>query len=170
MINLPFVLKECSQECGAECGSEITNCPIYAELPPELQEICQTRLHLLQYLHSIPLDQIGMPQFFQKLNRNMKSAKNRNLIYQVNDEVFIHILANTEDIRDYYIPIEPCLFGDANNYMEKVEHHLVNYVEELEGINEGAERLKVILKIVDRLVVIKGIKGKYPDPANVNNP
>ena len=78
----------------------ITNCPVYRDLPPEFQELCQTNLHLLQYLHSLPLDEIGMPQYYQKLNRNLKSIKNRNLIYQVDDEIFIHVLANTEDIRD----------------------------------------------------------------------
>jgi flagellar protein FlaI len=73
---------------------------------------------LLQYLHSLPLDEIGMPQYHQKLNRNLKSLKNRNLIYMVDDEILIHVLANTEDIRDHYIPIEPCLFGNVDEIME----------------------------------------------------
>jgi flagellar protein FlaI len=80
MSNLPIKMKECSQECGAECGINITNCPVYAELTPELQEQCQTKLHLLQYLHSLPLDEIGMPQYYPKLNRSIKNIKNRNLI------------------------------------------------------------------------------------------
>ena len=133
-VRLAVYIKECSQECGAECGNNITNCPIYGELPPELQEQCQTKLHLLQYLHSIPLDEIGMPQYYVKINRSLKSIKNRNLIYMVDDEIFIHILANTEEIRDYYLPIEPSLFGDVDTLMEKVEHRLVDFVDELEGV------------------------------------
>jgi archaeal flagellar protein FlaI len=168
-VGIPFKIKECPQECGSECGSNITNCPIYGELPPQLQEVCQTRLHVLQYLKSIPLEQIGMPQYYQKLNRGLKSIKNRNLIYEVDEEVYVHVMANTEDIRDYYIPIEPSLFGDVQASMEKIEHRLVDFVHELDGVNDNVERLKVILKIVDRLVVIKdGEKWKklaIDDPA-----
>ncbi len=36
----------------------------------------------------------------------------------VDDEILIHVLANTEDIRDHYIPIEPCLFGNVDEIME----------------------------------------------------
>jgi len=176
MPTLPFKLKDCTHECGSECGTNITSCPTYAELPPELQEQCQTKLHLLQYLHSLPLEEIGMPQFYQKLNRGLKSVKNRNLIYVVDDEILIHILANTEDIRDHYIPIEPCLFGDVDTVLEKIEHKLVNFVEELESVDEGPERLKVILKILDRMVVVSDKKKapaqqpeKEETKARVNN-
>jgi archaeal flagellar protein FlaI len=172
MTGIPFKVRECPQECGSECGSNMTNCPIYGELPPQLQEVCQTKLHLLQYLKAVPLDQIGMPQYYQKLNRNLKSMKNRNLIYEVDDEVYIHVLANTEDIRDFYIPVEPSLFGDVTSFMEKIEHRLVDFVNELDGINDNAERLKVILKIVDRLIVVKDGKWKkagFKNQGEVNN-
>jgi archaeal flagellar protein FlaI len=155
MLNLPFNIKDCPQECGAECGSNVMNCPVYRELPPQFQELCQTKLHLLQYMHSMPLEQYGIPQFFTKLNRSLKSVKNRNLIYQIDDEIFIHILANPEEVRDYYIPIEPCLFGNVEPIMDSIEHHLVSFVDELDGVNDAVERLKVILKIVEKLVVVK---------------
>jgi archaeal flagellar protein FlaI len=165
MSGLPFKLKQCSQECGAECGVNITNCSVYGELPSELQELCQTRTHLLLYLHSLPLDEIGMPQYYQKINRGLKGLKNRNLIYMVDDEIFIHVLANTEDIRDYYIPIEPCLFGGVDEIIDKIEKRLVNFVEELDTVNDNVGRLNVILKIVDKLVTINDGKGKKPVPA-----
>jgi archaeal flagellar protein FlaI len=168
LLNLPFTIKECSRECGAECGANITNCPSYRELTPQFQEICQTNLHLLQYLHSLPMDEIGMPQYYQKLNRSLKSIKNRNLIYQVDDEIFIHVLANTEDIRDFYIPIEPCLFGNIDVLMEKIEHRLIYYVDELEHAQDGTERLKIILGILDKLVIVtdRSAKVHVPDIEN----
>ncbi len=164
MAGIPFKLKECQQECGAECGTRLTSCPIYGQLPPELQEQCQTKTHLLLYLRSVPLEELGMPQFYLKLNRGLKSLKNRNLIYMVDDEIFIHVLANPEDIRDYYIPIEPCLFGDVDSLMEKVEKRLINFVEELAGVDDNVSRLKVILNIVDRLVVVNDGTGKKVSP------
>lgn len=158
MTGMPFKVKECAHECGSECGENLVACPTYGELPEPLQEICQTKLFLLQYLHGIPLAETGMPQYSKTINRNMKSIKNRNLIYQADDEIFIHILANTEDIRDFYIPIEPCLFGNIEKLMEKVEYRLVDFVEELDGVNTPVERLEVILKIVDKLVHVKHAK------------
>jgi len=155
MTGMPFKIKDCSHECGSECGANLTACPTYGDLPQPLQEVCQTKLFLLQYLHGVPLSEIGMPQYSQKINRGMKSIKNRNLIYQADDEIFIHILANPEDIRDFYIPIEPCLFGDVNTLLDKIELRLVDAVDELAGINDAAERLKVILQIVDRMVSLK---------------
>ena len=155
---MPFKIKDCAHECGSECGDNLMACPTYSELPQPLQEVCQTKLFLLQYLHGIPLSDIGMPQYSQKINRNMKSIKNRKLIYQADEEIFIHILANTEDIRDFYIPIEPCLFGNIEALMETVEHRLVDFVDELAGVNDAIERVNVILKIVDKLVTVK--KGR----------
>src|ERR1035437_6026200 len=169
MLALPFKLTNCSQECGAECGSNITACPVYGELPPEFQELCQTKLHLLQYLQSLPLEEIGMPQLYLKLNRGLKTIKNRNLIYQVDDEIFIHIMANAEEVRDFYIPIEPCLFGDVETSLAKIERSMVNFVEELDGATDGKERLKIILDIVDRLVVVDHRQGKKSKAGANNN-
>jgi flagellar protein FlaI len=166
MSGLPFELKQCTQECGAECGARLTSCPVYSELPPELQEQCQTKTHLLLYLHSIPLEDLGMPQFHEKINRGLKSIKNRNLIYMVDDEILIHILANSEDIRDFYIPIEPCMFGNVDSLMDKIEKQLVNYVEELATVDDNVGRLNVILNIVDRLVVVDDGTGKRLHPAS----
>ncbi|HSW58075.1 MAG TPA: type II/IV secretion system ATPase subunit [Dehalococcoidales bacterium] len=167
MAGLPFKLKECQQECGAECGTRLTNCHLYGQLSPDFQEQCQTKTHLLLYLHSIPLEELGMPQFHMKINRGMKSVKNRNLIYRVDDEIFIHILANAEDIRDFYLPIEPCLFGGVESLMDKVEKRLINYVEELAGVDDNVARLKVILDIVDRIVVVNDGTGTKVNPSTL---
>ena len=164
MTGMPFKIKNCSHDCGSDCGENLAACPTYSELPQVLQEVCQKKLFLLQYLHGIPLSQIGVPQYTQKINRSMKTIKNRNLIYQADEEIFIHILANPEDIRDFYIPIEPCLFGDVNTLMDKIEHRLVDTVDELAGINEPAERLKVILELVDKMISLK--HGHKPQTAS----
>jgi archaeal flagellar protein FlaI len=170
MKNLPFEIKGCDQECGSICGENLTNCPIYRELPIEWQEQCQNRLHLLQYMHTLPLDEIGMPQYYEKLNRNLKNIKNRNLIYKVDDEIYIHIIANSEDIRDYYIPIEPCIFGGLDEILDKIENKLVDYVEDLEAVEEGEQRLKVILNIVDKFITVTGkLENTGKDEAGETN-
>jgi archaeal flagellar protein FlaI len=164
MLNLPFTIKDCPQDCGFECGTKIMNCPVYRELPLEFQELCQTKLHLLQYMHSLPLEEIGIPQFYSKINRSLKGVKNRNMIYQIDDEIFVHILANPEEVRDFYIPIEPSLFGQVEELMVKIEHRLIDYVEELDGLKDPAERLKVILGIVDKMVIVSEHVKKHIEP------
>jgi hypothetical protein len=74
MLGMPFKIKDCAHECGSECGDNLTACPTYGELPQPLQEVCQNKLFLLQYLHGIPLSELGMPQYSQKINRSMKSV------------------------------------------------------------------------------------------------
>ncbi len=107
MFRLPFELKQCPQDCGKECGVSLTDCPTYQKLPESLQEKCKENLHLLQYLHGFPMDEFGIPEYYEKLNRSLKGKKDPNLIYPVDSETFIHIMPNPADVRDHYIPVEP---------------------------------------------------------------
>jgi len=154
VINLPFSLEFCANECGKECGVSLADCPTYRVLTPVLQEACKANLHLLQYLHALPLDEIGIPEFYEKVNRSMKSMKNRNLIYPASDDVYIHILANTEDIRDHYIAVEPCMFFQNSGLLDVVEEHLVDFVEDLNTADDS-ERLATVLGILKKFVVVR---------------
>jgi len=159
LIYLPFEVKLCPGDCGHECGKHMDKCPTYKELPAPLQEECKQNLHLLQYLHALPKDQIAIPEYTEKLERSMKNAKNRNLIYPVGSEVFVHILANVEDIRDHYIAIEPGLYENLDAILENIEERLADFVEDLEEIDDDAKRVEAILNIVDRLVMVRGGNG-----------
>ena len=162
MLKLPFEIKPCPQECGKECGVSLDKCPIYPKLPAKLQEVCKENPHLLQYLHALPLDKIGIPEYYEKVNRSLKGKKDPNLIYKVGGGVFIHVLANHEDIRDHYIAIEPSLVDAQDNALDEIELRLADYVEELEGITDSSKRLEVIMGIVDRLVVVRSDNGSKP--------
>jgi len=161
MLKLPFEIKPCSQECGQECGANLDRCPIYPKLTPEFQEAGKANPHLLQYLHSLPLDNLGIPDYYKKVTRSMKGKKDPNLIYQVGAGVFVHILTNHEDIRDHYIAIEPSLVDAQDNTLDEIELRLADHVEELEGITDPKKRFEVIMTIVDRLVTIGG-NGSRP--------
>ncbi len=155
MLKLPFEITPCPQECGKECGAKLADCPTFQKLPETLQAKCRENLHLLQYLHAAPLDKTGIPEYYAKLNRSLKGKKDPNLIYSVDEEIFIHILANPEDIRDYYIPIEPCLADKQSDFLDEIESRLADFVDELEGIDDAAKRLEIIMNIVDRLIVVR---------------
>jgi flagellar protein FlaI len=156
----PFEIKPCPQDCGKECGMSLDKCPIYAKLPPEFQEVCKENLHLLQYLRCLPEDGFGIPTYYEKITRSLKGTKDPNLIYQVGGGVFVHVLANPDDIRDYYIAVEPSLVDAQESILDEIELRLADFVEELEGIDEAKKRFEIIMGIVDRLVDVSGKANK----------
>ncbi len=168
MFGLPFEIKPCPQDCGKECGTNLDKCPVYPKLPPEFQEICKESLHLLQYLHMLPEDGFGIPAYYEKITRSLKGTKDPNLIYQVGGGVFVHVLANPEDIRDHYIAVEPSLVDAQDNTLDDIELRLTDFVEELEGIDDPSKRLEIIMEIVDRLVVVTSKKAGEPEPEKDN--
>ncbi len=144
------------------CGVPMSKCPVYPELSAPLRAACKGNLHLLQYLHMLPVKEIGVPEYHEKLDRSMKGMKDPNLLYPVGGKTFIHILANHEDIRDHYIPVEPSLpmenSGTAK-LLDDVEDRIADYVDDLEGIDDAEKRLEAILKIVDKVVTVRSGNG-----------
>jgi flagellar protein FlaI len=159
MLGMPFEIKPCPNECGNECGTALGKCPYVKKITDsKLLETCQTKLHLLQYLRIVINSGLEVPDYFEKVSRAQKDIKNPNLIYQVDSDVYVHILANTEDIRDYYIAIEPSLVDAQSETLDELELRLAEHVEELEGIEDAAKRIEVIMNIVDRIVTVHGSK------------
>jgi flagellar protein FlaI len=162
MLHLPFEIKACPQDCGKECGANLEKCPIFPKLPADFQEVCKENPHLLQYLHMLPLDKISIPTYYEKVTRKLKGTKDPNLIYRVSGGVFIHVLANPEDIRDYYIAVEPSIIDAQDSTLDEIEAHLADYVEELEGVAESSKRLEIIMGIVEKIVSIDDHKSHQP--------
>jgi len=165
MIHLPYELTACPGDCGKTCGAAVDRCPIYPQLAPEFQKACQENPHLLQYLRAIPLDKTGLPSYYEKVTRKLKGTKDPNLIYPVGTGVFIHILANKEDIRDYYVAVEPSLIDAQTDTLDEIELRLADYVKELEDITDPSHRFEVIMGIVDRIVSVTDHEPARPTPA-----
>ena len=159
MLKLPFEIKPCPGECGEECGASLDKCPIYPQLPPDFQQACKESPHLLQYLRMLPIEKIGIPQYFEKVTRAQKGNKNPNLIYKVGGGVFIHVMAKREDIRNNYIAVEPSLINAQDAILDEIELRLADHVEELEGVADSSKRFEIIMNIVDRLVLVAGYKA-----------
>jgi hypothetical protein len=110
----------------------------------------------------LPVKEIGLPEYYEKLDRSMKGIKNPNLLYPVEAKTFIHILANREDIRDHYIPVEPSLPMEnmgTGQLLDEIEDRIADYVDELEGIENAEKRLEAILRIVDKVVTVRSGNG-----------
>ncbi len=160
MLRLPFEFKPCPQECGKVCGANVDGCPVFKKLAAPLQEVCKKNPHLLEYLHAFPVEKLGMPEYYEKLGRSLKGKKNPNLIYPAGGEVFVHVLANPEDVRDHYIPVEPSMSDGQEGLLEEIEQRLADYVDDLEGITDAVKRLEVVMKIVDKVVVVRSGGGQ----------
>jgi flagellar protein FlaI len=151
--NLPF--KPAKADEGRDCSSNIEECSIYRMLPPHAREYVRKSPHLLEYLHTYPVNTHGMPLFFSELKRDLKGIKDPNLIYPANEETFIHIFPDPVDARNYYIPIEPSFLRSVNNLIPAVELQLVNLLDALDrDPRTDAERTSVLKELVGRVVSV----------------
>ncbi|MGI5991479.1 MAG: type II/IV secretion system ATPase subunit [Methanosarcina sp.] len=117
-------------------------------LSSELQDFVgkEENHHILDYICRLPLEETEIPEFHLKISRDMKSIKRPNLIYPVAEGVAIHIYPDKEDIRNYYIPIEPCLFQDVDSTLEAVEKSLIDIISSLDVDTKDPEEKKILLK------------------------
>ena len=149
-ILLPFV--------NQEEGEAPRNIPPEEELLPLLseamQEACKQNKHLLDYLRSIPTEKIGVPEYCTKLTRKHGDQAQKNLIYPVSDNVYIHIYSEAGGGRPHYIPVEPSLTQDMSEIMPEVEGRLVEVAGGLRAAETDKERKEAVLKLIDRVCVV----------------
>ncbi|MCH7706789.1 MAG: hypothetical protein IIB33_07045, partial [Chloroflexi bacterium] len=119
-IELPFRMATSS-----ETHEDLEQCAMFRMLPPAMQEVCKTQNHVLEYLHRLPLEEIGIPQYYEELTRKLGDLKQRNLIYPVSDNVLIHVWSGTSGERDIYIPVEPTFSMDLSEKLTQIESRLL---------------------------------------------
>jgi flagellar protein FlaI len=144
MTNLPFSGEGTSHQHGA--GAE--QCSLHGLLPPALQERTAEAPHLLEYLHKVPIAEVGVPEYYPELNRKLGDLKQPNLIYPVGDGLFVHIFPDQSDARDYYISIEPSSVGDLESILEQLERRLMDYVDALERAETPEDKAEVLRRAV----------------------
>ncbi len=139
--------------------SNLKTCNLYKLLPPEVKKEVETNLHLLEYLHILPIDTMGIPRFISKLESKHGEIQDANLIYKVNDQTYVHIYPNKNDVRNFYIPIEPILLTGVGNLIKQLEIKLVDY---LTGVDFDPanieEKEKVLRDALDSICIITSQK------------
>jgi len=139
-----------------EAGSPQSNMSegdFYQLLPEALQEACKQNKHLLDYLRLIPVSEIGVPGYYTKLTRAQGDLPQKNLIYRIADNIFVHMYSEPGGGRPIYIPIEPSLTQDMSQVLPEVESKLVDVAGGMSAAESDAERKEAILKLVDRVCV-----------------
>jgi len=156
-------------EEGNDCISNIEGCAIFRTLPANAKDYARKSPHLLEYLHLFPIDVYGMPLFFSELKRDLKDLKEPNLIYPADDCTYIHIFFDVNDVRNYYIPIEPSFLHDVQKMLPAVEILLVDLLDALEQdpVTDEA-RAQVLKELFSQVVSIgnpgDGKQSALPDP------
>lgn len=139
--------------------SNLKTCNLYKLLPPEMKKEVETNLHLLEYLHILPIDTMGIPRYVPKLESKHGEIQDPNLIYKVNDQTYVHIYPNKNDVRNFYIPIEPILLTGVGSLIKQLETKLVDYLTGIDFDPENLEEKEKILRdALDAICIISNQK------------
>ena len=129
---------------------------LYRQLSHPLQQESKAHTHLCEYLVALPVDDIGIPDYKSELNKSMRTLQYRNLIYPVNEGIYVHLYPDMQDSRDFYVTIEPSIMPSIFQLMELVDIRLIDYVEELKKGGSNVSRAQVLLNCLDRICTTKG--------------
>ena len=151
---LPFPIAAETEDCSSSCS-------IRSLLPDDLQELSANIPHLMHYLHQVPIKDMGVPEYYEECDRKLSDIDQKNLIYRVADNLFVHVFADPEDARDFYISIEPAMLEDIRSILESMEQRLLDYVEDLAAAETEEEKEEVLVRAVEEnTVVTDGDGGK----------
>lgn len=153
-IMLPF--KPEPNEDLSGCLADLESSSLFRMLPNNAREYVRNSPHLLEYLNILPVNTYGIPLFFPELTRDARKMENLNLIYPAGSDTFIHILQDPNDVRNYYIPIEPSFLHSVTSLMPAVEHRLIDLLDALdEDPGTEEERAAVLKRLVGEIVYVK---------------
>lgn len=153
--NLPFPVTE-----EADISVEhMFQCGLFKMLPEPFQEASRANVHLLEYLHRVPVDEVGVPEYYPELSRSMQGLKHRNLIYPIKDGVFAHIYPDPRDRRDFYIPVEPSTTLRSDGIVEEVEKRLVRFASEIGEADSDDEKEQRFLNSIDKVCTVSQNNG-----------
>ena len=130
-------------------------------MPPDpLQEHSKERPHLWSYLHELNVEEVGVPQYIPMLSGEHKDIEKPNLVYPAGDSgIFIHIMFDSEDARDFYIAIEPNKAPDLQELLDEVDARLVDYVDALQEADDPEKRTQVLIDLVNEICEVGETNG-----------
>ncbi len=134
----------------------LLNCDLYKMLPSPLKEVTEKIPHLLEYLHLVPISQVGIPRYCPELSGKMGDDKEPNFIYPVAGDVFVHILVDPKDNLNHYISVEPTLIMDLSSLMQEVETRCIQLGDNSAELETETGRQKKLLGYIDQMTTLDG--------------
>ena len=74
-------------------------------LSKALWKACEESLFLTEYLRYVPFDEVGIPSYEVKPSRNLGGAENPNIIYPIEDGLFVHIYPDPLGARNHHVHV-----------------------------------------------------------------
>ena len=134
---------------------DVESSALYKMLPANAKDYVKSSPHLLEYLHIFPVNTYGIPLFLSELKTELRTMKSPNLIYPVSGDTFVHILPDPDDVRNFYIPIEPSFLHSVFDIMPAVESKLIDLIDGLDNnARTDQERSEVLKKMLATIAVI----------------
>ena len=130
---------------------DLKNTDLFARLPSLLQDQAANNLHLLEYLHIMPVSKVGIPEYYPKLQRGVGDPRNPNTIYPVGDNSFIHVMSDFQDSRNHYIQIEPNSTLNVDKLVLDVEKNCVDNGDKLSEFDTEGDREKQLCQYIDQV-------------------
>ncbi|MCH7786566.1 MAG: type II/IV secretion system ATPase subunit [Chloroflexi bacterium] len=157
VMTFPFTLEDSAEAHGGDPYA----CTLYKMLPKPMQETTRENVHLLEYLHMVPVNEVGIPEYYKQLSGKLRDKKKLNLIYPVEGGIYIHIIQDPEGGRSFYIAIEPKLSEglDEAELSGRIELALLDYAMEFEGVETPEEKQEVLENIIGRICKTKSDNG-----------
>ncbi len=149
-LALPFEPVEVSSDMDELLSSGLT-----AMLPDELKKAATEKLFLLQYLHMLPIEEVGVPTYYENPPRSLSDDKNPNIIYPTPAGIFVHIYPQPTSDRHLMIPIEPNLTINMDALMPKIEEGLLYHTEKFEGLQTDEEKEDAFKEALDQICIVK---------------
>ena len=125
-------------------------------LPKKLRKACEEKPYLADYLHYVPMDEIGVPDYYPKVSRRLKDLEERNLIYPIEGDLFVHIYPNLGGERDYYVPIEPNTTLDLSDLVLRLETRLLDWTEKIGAAETDEEKKEILLEVIEHICSSRG--------------
>lgn len=138
------------------CSQDLSDCPIVLGLPEPFRTRVLEHPSLHTYLHMLPIEEVGVPAYMDKLDKSYNKMNNPNVIYACRDQIFTHILFDHNDGRPNYISIEPCMGVNIDLLLLEVDKRLLNMADKLarEITDNDEERKALFLRSLEQICVI----------------
>ncbi len=133
-----------------------SRCELYEMLPEDMRAVCDEHVHMLEYLHMVPISQVGVPRYYTELSPKMDDLKEPNLIYPIGEGIFVHILVDFKESRNHYILIEPTLTQDLDKLAEAIEEKCIDFADRLPAFDVDGDQQSQLVGYVDEMTTVGG--------------
>jgi flagellar protein FlaI len=131
-----------------------------AELPKPLRQAADSSPLLAEYILRLPIDNIGIPDYYETPSRSLSDLEYRNLIYPIREGLFVHICPDSSGARDHHLAIEPSVVVKVDHLIPQVDERLIYWAEDIGRIEDKEEKKQLLLTLIDKICTTQPANGK----------